>query len=148
MKTKDNNKIEISNNTNEVVEISNFFKTIDKSFYSSNKGFSKSEIYKKIAFYHILNLDTNEVLSNDMKKIAKRKIRNIKENLMFRIVQANKSKNKVDLQKAIENFKTFYTLYFVSNDYSIESICSNNTNEDNKDLFARGLKIIIENTHL
>lgn len=143
-----------TNVQNEKNEMQNVFNAINKTMFKDKKSFTKHEIYKKIAFYHALNLDSNEILSNDLKKTAKRKIRNIKENLCFAIIRSNdiakKHNNLVSKNQLIEcinQFDMFYKSYFVSNDYTLESICSSNTTDENKQLFSKALKIIIENKH-
>ena len=125
----------------------NFF--TDSSMFNNglNKKNSEFDIYTKKVYIDCLKISDSEILSSDMKNVARRKIRKLKEKIAFSVVHVNKlvKEKKAtanDLQKTVENFEVFYKLYFSVNDYSLQSFCDNNTSENNKTLFKNMFEIV------
>ncbi len=86
---------------------------------------STREIYKKSIFAGL-----NE---NDLKK-ARRKIRKIAFALANDVILNNK-------EKSINQFIEFYQQIYAVNDYSLASVCSENTRKEKCEIFANCLQI-------
>ena len=86
---------------------------------------SNREIYKKELFTGL-----NE---NDLKK-ARRKIRKIAFAFASEVVLSK-------TEKAINEFIDFYKQVYAINDYSISSVCSENTRNEKRDTYANCLQI-------
>lgn len=107
---------------------------IDKSLFVSNSGQNKENIYKKDIFSHCIT-DTD-------KKRTRTKIRNTIDSFASSFI-AYKSNNQTDKLKALKNqFDVFYKTVYIKNDYSIESIISNNTEINKKNNLIKMLSII------
>lgn len=87
---------------------------------------TKTEIYKKDLF-----LGANE---KQMKSLRK-KFRNVTFNFLSTIA------NNAD-KKLIEGFIDFYKQVYVLNDFSFNSIASENTKEEKKAILIKGLEIV------
>ena len=86
---------------------------------------SNREIYKKELF-----TDLNE---NDLKK-ARRKIRKIAFAFASEVVLSK-------TEKSIKEFIEFYKQIYAVNDYSLASICHENTRNEKRDTYANCLQI-------
>lgn len=86
---------------------------------------SSREIYKKELF--------TSLSENDLKK-ARRKIRKIAFAFASEVVLSK-------TEKSINEFIDFYKQVYVSNDYSLASICSENTRNEKRDTYANCLQI-------
>lgn len=110
--------------------------TIDKSLFVSNSGQNKENIYKKDIFSHCIT-------DNDNKRI-RRKIRNTIDSFCSSFI-AYKANGQTDKLKQLKNqFDVFYKTVYIKNDYSIESIVSNNTEINKKNNIIKMLSIIKE----
>lgn len=96
----------------------------------TNSGRSES-IYKKEVFENVEN-----------KKNLRAKLRKIAENFAKTIL-AEDNENK--LKSLIEDFNEFYVSFYVLNDYSVNSICSNNTEEQTKENYKKMFEKITAN---
>lgn len=88
---------------------------------------TKTEIYKKELF-----LGANEKQIKSLRK----KLRNVTFNFLSTI--ANNHADK----KLIEGFIDFYKQVYVLNDFSFNSIASENTKEEKKAILIKGLEIV------
>lgn len=88
-------------------------------------------IYKKEVFEGVEN-----------KKNLRSKLRKIAENFAKTIIAED---NESKLQSLIENFEEFYFSFYLINDYSLNSICSNNTDEQTKENYKKMFEKITAN---
>lgn len=90
---------------------------------------TKTEIYKKELFK-----GANEKQTKSLRK----KFRNVTFNFLSTIaINADK--------KLIEGFIDFYKQVYVLNDFSFNSIASENTKEEKKEILIKGLEIVKKN---
>lgn len=87
---------------------------------------TKTEIYKKELF---------EGANEKQIKSLRKKFRNVTFNFLSTIA------NKAD-KKLIEGFIDFYKQVYTSNDFSFNSIASENTKEEKKAILIKGLEIV------
>ena len=87
---------------------------------------TKTEIYKKELF-----LGANEKQIKSLRK----KFRNVTFNFLSTIA------NNAD-KKLIDGFIDFYKQVYVLNDFSFNSIASENTKEEKKEILIKGLEIV------
>ena len=93
----------------------------------SNKG-TKESIYKENVF---------EGASKDEFKKIRKKVRNLAENYFASILSiSDKSKS----EKLAKDFEKFYTSVYKVNDFTLESVCSANLEENKKQVFAKGIE--------
>lgn len=111
------------NQTNEKVTFSvkNIIEKTTKNL-KTNSGRNES-IYKKEVFEGVEN-----------KKNLRSKLRKIAENFAKTIIA---EKNESKLKDLITDFKEFYTAFYLVNDFSVNSICSNNTDEQTKENYKK-----------
>ena len=76
------------------------------------------------------------------KKNFREKLRKTAENFAKTII-AEEDKNK--LKSLIKDFNEFYTTFYLINDYSLNSFCSNNTNKETKELYQKMFEKIATN---
>lgn len=96
----------------------------------TNLGRNES-IYKKEIFDNIEN-----------KKNFRAKLRKIAENFAKTIIAEN---NENELKSLIKDFKEFYSSFYLVNDYSVSSICSNNTDTQTKENYKKMFEKITAN---
>lgn len=135
METKNISKEKATIKANESI-LNNMMQTIDKSLFVSNSGQNKENIYKKDIFSHCIT-DTD-------KKRTRTKIRNTMDSFCSSFL-AYKANSQTEKLKALKNqFDVFYKTVYLKNDYTIESIISNNTEINKKNNFIKMLSIIKE----
>lgn len=88
---------------------------------------TKTEIYKKELF---------EGANEKQIKSLRKKFRNVTFNFLSTIAANNADK------KLIEGFIDFYKQVYVLNDFSFNSIASENTKEEKKEILIKGLEIV------
>ena len=88
----------------------------------TNAGRSES-IYKKEIFEGVEN-----------KKNLRSKLRKTTENFAKSILAET---NETKLKSLIDNFVEYYNGIYLTNDFSVNSICSNNTDNDTKELYSK-----------
>lgn len=91
---------------------------------------TKTEIYKKDLF-----VGANEKQIKSLRK----KFRNVTFNFLSSIA------TNADNKKLIEGFIDFYKQVYVLNDFSFNSIASENTKEEKKAILLKGLEIVKKN---
>lgn len=96
----------------------------------TNAGRNES-IYKKEIFEGIEN-----------KKNFRSKLRKIAENFAKTI---NSENDESKLKSLIEDFNEFYKSFYLLNDYSLNSICSNNTDQQTKENYKKMFEKITAN---
>lgn len=103
-----------------------------KSVIEKNAGLfktslgTKTEIYKKELF---------EGANEKQRKSLRKKFRNVTFNFLLTIA------NNAD-KKLIDGFIDFYKQVYVLNDFSFNSIASENTKEEKKAILIKGLEIV------
>lgn len=127
-------------NANTKKEI-NLFAELNKTMFISEKGNAKNDLYKIEAYFDIIKKDNTEALTDKEKKIARRKLRNLKESFAASIVFASK-KDSAKFEELKSNFIAIYNKYFVLNDFSLQSVVSANASEENKKLMQTMLDLI------
>jgi len=90
----------------------------------SNSGQRKESIYKKEIF--------KDVISDRDKKTMRRKLRNMLDAFLSSYLTYEKQVDKAQLKKCAMQFDAYYKQVYASNDYSINSIASNNTEINKK----------------
>lgn len=118
MNTKDNKKENAA-----VFSVKSILEKTTKQLKTSagrNESIYKKEVYNDIPKEKHKNLRT--------------KLRKITENFAKTIV-AEKDKNK--LQSLIKDFTEYYISIYLVNDFTVNSICSNNTETETKELYLR-----------
>lgn len=98
---------------------------------SSNKGAKRDSIYLP-SIYDGCN-------STDEKKQIRKKIRNLAEKFCSDIITC---KDSAKLAKLIADFKEFYAMCYINNDYTISSIASKNTDSMQLDNYKKMFVII------
>lgn len=114
--------------------INDIFASVESSILKSNAGISKETIYKKEIF--------ENCISDKAKKQARSKIRKFIDNFLESILTC---KDKDKLKKLCIEFDKFYKSVYITNDYSLASISSNNTNETKKIHLQKMLDIVKAN---
>ena len=103
----------------------NSFKSTE--LLKSSKG-TKESIYKENVF---------EGANKDEFKKIRKKVRNLAENY-FSSILAISDKSKAE--KLAKDFEKFYSQVYKVNDFSLASVCSANTEENKKEVFAKGIE--------
>lgn len=106
----------------------------NKSLLSTAKGMRKENIYRKEVFA--------DCLTDREKKSMRRKIRNILESFISSLLR---SKNVVTTKAITKDFLVFYKEIYSLNDFSIESLISNNSDETKKENVRKFLEIVKKN---
>lgn len=114
--------------------INEIFASLETSILKSNSGISKETIYRKEIF--------ENCISDKAKKQARSKIRKFIDNFLESILTC---KDKEKLKKLCIEFDKFYKSVYITNDYSLASISSNNTNETKKVHLQKMLDIVKAN---
>ena len=131
--TKNISKEKATTKANESI-LNAMMQTIDKSLFVSNSGQNKENIYKKDIFQHCIT-DTD-------KKRTRTKIRNTIDSFCSSFI-AYKANNQTEKLKQLKvQFDVFYKTVYLKNDYTIESIISNNTEVNKKNNLIKMLSII------
>lgn len=129
MDTKKENKKESTT----VFSVKNILDKTTKNLKTSagrNESIYKKHIYTDIPKEKHKNLRT--------------KLRKISENFAKTILAEN---DKTKLQSLIKDFTEYYTEIYLINDYSVNSICSNNTEKEIKELYKKMFDKIASNNN-
>lgn len=100
----------------------------------TSSGMKRENIYKKDIFADCIT-DTD-------KKTTRRKLRNVLDNFVKTILTCT---DKMKLKKYCIEFDKYYKAVYNLNDYSLQSICSNNTDEIKKANLQKFLQIVSSN---
>lgn len=114
--------------------INDIFANLETSLLKSNSGISKESIYQKKIF--------ENCLSDKSKKQVRSKIRKFVDNFLESILLC---KDTEKLKKLCLEFDKFYKSVYITNDYTLASIVSNNTNETKKINLQKMLNIVKDN---
>lgn len=108
--------------------------SVDKSLLVSNQGSKKENIYKKDIFA--------DCITDRDKKTTRRKLRNILDNYVKSILLC---KDSAKLKKLCLDFDKYYKGVYNMNDYSLQSIASNNVDASKKENLQKFLQIVQKN---
>lgn len=108
--------------------------SVDKSLLISSQGSKRENIYKKDIF--------SDCITDRDKKTVRRKLRNILDNYVKSILTC---KDSTKLKKLCSDFNTYYQGVYNINDYSLQSIASNNIDESKKENLQKFLQIVQKN---
>ncbi len=98
----------------------------------TNLGTKKATIYKENIF---VNCTEKE------KKSLRKKFRNTLYSLSSAIINEQKKENK---NKLVNSFNEFYKQVYITNDYSLQSVCNENLKTEKKDILQKALEICKE----
>lgn len=113
----------------------------------------KQSVYNDSAFLHIAkkfyptSFDGANIIPSKREKLMKdtrKKIRVLLFSALESIEKANKANNKNLLNSAVKSFNDFYKSLYQINDYSLNSLCSNNMSNENKEYINKILPIIVK----
>lgn len=108
--------------------------SVDKSLLVSSQGSKKENIYKKDIFA--------DCITDRDKKTVRRKLRNILDNYVKSILLC---KDAAKLKKLCLDFDKYYKGVYNINDYSLQSIASNNIDANKKENLIKFLGIVSKN---
>lgn len=103
-------------------------KFLSTELMKTSKGGAKESIYKANTF---------DGMETDAKKHLRVKFRKLMLNYCESVLSIT-DKNK--LAKLAKDFNDFYTSVYRVNDFSVSSICSANTNDTKKEVYAKGIE--------
>lgn len=119
----------------EKLSFSKLLETLDTTGLHTNSGLKKENLYNSSIYA--------DCLTDKDKKSVRRKIRNLLDNFIGSIIRSEK--NKTICENHCKQFKLFYEQVYRINDFSIESLVSNNTDELKKENLKKMLEIVKKN---
>lgn len=119
----------------EKLSFSKLLETLDTTGLHTNSGLKKENLYNSSIYA--------ECLTDKDKKSVRRKIRNLLDNFIGSIIRSEK--NKTICENHCKQFKLFYEQVYRINDFSVESLVSNNTDELKKENLKKMLEIVKKN---
>lgn len=128
-------KKEFSRKEVEKLSFSKLLETLDTTGLHTNSGLKKENLYNSSIYA--------ECLTDKDKKSVRRKIRNLLDNFIGSIIRSEK--NKTICENHCKQFKLFYEQVYRINDFSVESLVSNNTDELKKENLKKMLEIVKKN---
>lgn len=118
----------------EKISFSKLLETLDTTGLYTNSGL-KENLYNSSIYA--------DCLTDKDKKSVRRKIRNLLDNFIGSIIRSEK--NKTICENHCKQFKLFYEQVYRINDFSVESLVSNNTDELKKENLKKMLEIVKKN---
>lgn len=128
-------KKEFSRKEVEKLSFSKLLETLDTTGLHTNSGLKKENLYNSSIYA--------DCLTDKDKKSVRRKIRNLLDNFIGSIIRSEK--NKTICENHCKQFKLFYEQVYRINDFSVESLVSNNTDELKKENLKKMLEIVKKN---
>lgn len=119
----------------EKLSFSKLLETLDTTGLHTNSGLKKENLYNSSIYA--------DCLTDKDKKSVRRKIRNLLDNFIGSIIRSEK--NKTICENHCKQFKLFYEQVYKINDFSVESLVSNNTDELKKENLKKMLEIVKKN---
>jgi mannitol-specific phosphotransferase system IIBC component len=117
------------------IEKLSFSKLLDTTGLHTNSGLKKENLYNSSIYA--------DCLTDKDKKSVRRKIRSLLDNFIGSIIRSEK--NKTICENHCKQFKLFYEQVYRINDFSVESLISNNTDELKKENLKKMLEIVKKN---
>jgi len=133
--TKKNNKVNESAKqvaNNQKVSAKDILSTLQKEtqgLLKTSLGTKRESIYKSEIF-----LDSTE----KEKKSLRKKLRNTLFSLCSSLID---EKDETKKNKLIKSFNDFYTQVYVTNDYTLQSVCNENLKSEKKEILQTALNI-------
>lgn len=128
-------KKEVEKKEIEKLSFSKLLETLDTTGLHTNSGLKKENLYNSSIYA--------DCLTDKDKKSVRRKIRNLLDNFIGSIIRSEK--NKTICENHCKQFKLFYEQVYRINDFSVESLVSNNTDELKKENLKKMLEIVKKN---
>ena len=119
----------------EKLSFSKLLETLDTTGLHTSSGLKKENLYNSSIYA--------DCLTDKDKKSVRRKIRNLLDNFIGSIIRSEK--NKTICENHCKQFKLFYEQVYRINDFSVESLISNNTEELKKENLKKMLEIVKKN---
>lgn len=119
----------------EKLSFSKLLETLDTTGLHTNSGLKKENLYNSSIYA--------DCLTDNDKKSVRRKIRSLLDNFIGSIIRSEK--NKTICENHCKQFKLFYEQVYRINDFSVESLVSNNTDELKKENLKKMLEIVKKN---
>lgn len=120
----------------EKLSFSKLLETLDTTGLHTSSGLKKENLYNSSIYA--------DCLTDKDKKSVRRKIRNLLDNFIGSIIRSEE-KNKTICENHCKQFKLFYEQVYRINDFSVESLVSNNTDELKKENLKKMLEIVKKN---
>lgn len=131
--TKINNKVESANNVNNNVksakDILISLQKETQGLLKTSLGTKRESIYKSEIFS-----DTTE----KEKKSLRKKLRNTLFSICSSLID---EKDEAKKNKLIKSFNDFYKQVYVTNDFSLQSVCNENLKTEKKEILQKALDI-------
>ena len=107
--------------------IANFQKET-KGLLKTSLGTHKAQLYK-----------TNVLpIEEKARKSTRKKLRNILFSVCSSIIEEENTEKR---KKLIDSFNEFYTSTYITNDYTLQSVCNENLSSQKKDIISKALEI-------
>mgnify|MGYP000845754378 FL=1 len=119
----------------EKLSFSKLLETLDTTGLHTSSGLKKENLYNSSIYV--------DCLTDKDKKSIRRKIRSLLDNFIGSIIRSEK--NKTICENHCKQFKLFYEQVYRINDFSVESLVSNNTDELKKENLKKMLEIVKKN---
>lgn len=119
----------------EKLSFSKLLETLDTTGLHTNSGLKRENLYNSSIYA--------DCLTDKDKKSVRRKIRNLLDNFIGSIIRSEK--NKTICENHCKQFKLFYEQVYRINDFSVESLVSNNTDGLKKENLKKMLEIVKKN---
>lgn len=132
--TKKNNKVESVNNVSNNVKVS--AKDILANLQKDTQGLLKTSLGTKRESIYQTSIFEN--CSDKEKKNLRKKLRNTLFSLCSSLID---EKNDQKKNKLIKSFNDFYKQVYVTNDYSLQSVCNENLKSEKKETLQKALDI-------
>jgi hypothetical protein len=131
--TKKNNKVESTNN---VVNNTKSAKDILVNLQKETSGLLKTSLGTKRESIYQTSIFEN--YSDKEKKNLRKKLRDTLFSLCSSLIDEKDDQRK---NKLIKSFNDFYKSVYVTNDYTLSSVCNENLKTEKKEILQKGLDI-------
>nr|DAE96734.1 MAG TPA: hypothetical protein [Caudoviricetes sp.] len=126
---KVNESVKVENKTTNAKSILANLQKETSGLLKTNLGTKKASIYKSEIFSESTEKE---------KKSLRKKLRNTLYSLCFSLID---EKDETKKKKLISSFNEFYKQVYVTNDYSLQSVCNENLKTEKKDILQQALNI-------
>lgn len=126
---KVNESVKVENKTTNVKSILANLQKETQGLLKTNLGTRKESIYKSEIFSEC---------NDKEKKSLRKKLRNTLYSICSSLID---EKDETKKKKLIFSFNEFYKQVYVTNDYSLQSVCNENLKTEKKDILQQALNI-------
>lgn len=121
-------KVNISDNDLLTLDLNNLDSLLNKvNIKEIKEKRSKESIYKLDSYNTFFNTDVTVITKKE-----RTKIRRTRNKLIDNIFYFAKEKDNELLNKELKSFQSFYKTIYILNDYSLNSLCANNSDNETK----------------